>query len=71
MIATPLAPFAGFVVATVGGVLSAVAPVVNVHTKLLASTLPARSLPPVVIVAVYTVLAARELDGVKVAVAEA
>src|SRR5713101_5349598 len=43
-----------------------VADVVNVHTKLLASALPNRSLAPVVIVAVYTVLSRRLLPGVKV-----
>ena len=43
---------AGLVEVTVGAVVSAVAPVVKVQTKLLASGLPARSLAPVVIVAV-------------------
>jgi hypothetical protein len=47
--------------------------VVKVHTKLAASVLPNVSLAPVVIVAVKVVLAARALEGVKVAmlVAEA
>ena len=66
--ATPVAPFAGSVKVTVGAVVSAAAPVVKVHTKLLANALPARSLAPVVIVAVKRVLAARLADGEKVAV---
>ena len=44
------------------------APVVKVHTLLTASALPAKSLDPVVIVAVYTVLAARLAAGLKVTV---
>src|SRR5205823_5736654 len=45
-----------------------VAAVVKLQAKLLASALPARSLTPVVIVAPYTVLVARLLAGVKVAI---
>jgi hypothetical protein len=41
--------------------------VVKVHTKLLAKGLPERSETPVVIVAVYVVLSARLLPGVKIA----
>ena len=68
-IATPVAAFAGTVVElTVGAVVSGVVPVVKLQTKAVASALPARSLAPVVIVAVYKVLTARVLDGVKVAV---
>jgi len=47
------------------------APVVKLHTKLLLSALPARSLTPLVIVAVYMVLAARLAVGVKIAVTPA
>ena len=42
--------------------------VVKLQVKLTASALPAASLAAVVIVAVYCVLATRELDGVNVAV---
>ena len=64
--ATPVALFAGSVEVTVGAVVSAVAPVVKLQTKLLASGLPARSLAPVVIVTVKAVLGARWPEGVKV-----
>jgi hypothetical protein len=66
--ATRVAEFAGTVELTVGGVVSGAAPVVKLQTKLLTIALPARSLAPVVIVAVKRVLAARLLVGVKVAV---
>jgi hypothetical protein len=46
----------------------AVALVVKVHTALLARPLPYMSCAPVVIVAVYSVLNARALAGVKIAV---
>jgi hypothetical protein len=59
---TPVAPIVGTVETTVG------APVVKVHTKLLASAFPSVSVAPVVIVAVYTVLAAKATTGVNVAV---
>jgi hypothetical protein len=64
--ATPVAPFTGTVETTVSGV--AVAAVVNVHTKLVASGTPERSFTPVVMVAVNDVLLARALVGVKVVV---
>lgn len=66
-VATPIAAFAGDVVDTVGGVLSALAPVVKLQVKLAASALPARSRAPVVIVAVYCVLAARLDEGTNIA----
>ena len=69
--ATKVAPLTGLVEVTVGGVVSGVAPVVKVHAKLLASALPARSLAPVVMVAVNKVLPASGLVGVKVAVVPA
>ena len=70
LVATLLAPAAGTLLVTVGGVTSGVAPVVNVHTALLAKVLFAKSLAPVVIVAVNTVLAGKVMGviGVKVAV---
>ena len=49
---TPLAPLAGDVEVTVGAVALMDAPVVKVHTKLLAKALPNWSLAAVVIVAV-------------------
>ena len=52
LIGTPVAAFAGSVELTVGAVMSGVAPVAKLHTKSLANALPARSLAPVVIVAV-------------------
>lgn len=50
--ATPVAPFAGEVADTVGGVVSGAAAVVKVHVKLVASALPAASFAAAVIVAV-------------------
>ena len=61
--AAAAAPFAGTVDTTTGG-----GAVVKVHTKLAASEAPVGSFAPVVIVAVYKVLAARTAAGVKVAV---
>src|SRR3989442_13396409 len=58
----------GLVEVTRGGVVSEMEPVVKPHTKLTASAWPEASLAPVVIVAVCTALAARLLDGTKVAV---
>jgi len=58
----------GLVEITRGGVVSASEPVVKPHTKLTASARPEESLAPVVIVAVCAELAARLLDGTKVAV---
>ncbi len=49
---TPVAVLAGSVELTVGAVVSAVAPVVKFHVLLTANALPAKSLTPVVIVAV-------------------
>src|SRR2546428_13264797 len=48
-----------------GACPAGVAAVVKLQTKLLASALPARSLAPVVIVAVYTVMGARMLVGME------
>jgi len=59
---TAAAPAAGTVEIIVGS------PVVKLHTKLAAKGLPPGSVAPVVMVATYTVLAASETDGVKVAV---
>ena len=67
--ATPAAPLVGFVAVTMGGVVSGTAPVVKVHTRLLASGFPAKSLMPVVSVAVYSVMPASGAEGAKIAVA--
>ncbi len=64
---TPVAPFAGIVEITVGLVVSGASPVVKVHTKLLVKAVPARSLAPVVSVAVYNVLARSGTGAVNVA----
>ena len=69
--ATAVAELTGTVEATVGGVVSGVAPVVKLHTKLLAKALPARSLAPVLTVAVKSVLPAKGLVGENVAVVPA
>jgi hypothetical protein len=63
------APFTGTVAITVGR--AGAGSVKKVHTYLLASGVPARSVAPVVIVAVYRVLNARLAPGVKVATAPA
>src|SRR5881396_2268799 len=68
LIGTAVAPLAGTVELTDGAVVSRVAPVVKLQLKPVASALPARSLAPVVIVAVYAVSGARSLPGVNVAV---
>ena len=52
LIGTFVSPFAGVVKLTVGGVVSGAALAVKVQTKLVASALPARSVAPVVMVAV-------------------
>ena len=52
LIATPVAALPGTVELTVGRVVSAVAPLVKLQAKLLASALPNLSRAPVVIVAV-------------------
>src|SRR5260221_14384104 len=64
---TPVAAGSGSVDATVGAVVSAVAPVVKVHAWPAASALPARSLAPVVMVAVNSGPAASAAVGRKVA----
>src|ERR1700722_10401263 len=61
--ATAVAALTGIMETTVGG-----AAVVKVHTKLAASAVPAGSIAPVVIVAVYRVLVERTAVGVNVAV---
>ena len=68
LIATPVAELAGTVVITVGRLVSGAAPVVKLQAKLFSSGLPARSLAPVVIVAVNVVRGARPSVGLKVAV---
>jgi hypothetical protein len=68
LMGTPVAVSAGSVEVTVGGVTSVVVPVVKVHVWLAANALPARSLNPVVTVAVWRVLTARLPVGAKVAV---
>jgi hypothetical protein len=66
-----VAPAAGTLSATVGGVTSGAAAVVKVHTKLLRSALPDRSIAAVVIVAVRAVPAGRDgLAGMKTAALE-
>jgi hypothetical protein len=71
LIATAVAPFAGTVELTIGAMVSKVALVVKLQLKSAAGALPAKSLAPVVTVAVYVVSAARALAGVKVAVTPA
>ena len=66
--ATPVAELAGTVELTVGAVVSGAAPVVNDQTLALAKALSAKSVTPVDIVAVNSVLAARVLKGLNVAV---
>src|SRR5439155_790655 len=71
LIGTAVAPLAGTVAFTVGGVVSGVTPVVKLQQKPVASALPARFLAPVVTSAVYTVRGDRLLVGLKVAVTPA
>src|SRR5437762_130210 len=71
LIATAVAPLAGTVALTVGRVVSGVTPVVKLQLKSAASAVPARSLAPVVTVAVYVVRGARLTAGLKVAVTPA
>jgi len=68
LIGTAVATLAGTVELTIGAVVSRVAPEVKLQLKPVVSALPARSLAPVVIVAVCAVSGARALPGVKVAV---
>ena len=62
-LATPVARSAGLVEITVGSVVSVVVPVVKFHVLAAAIALPALSLAPVVIVALYAVLAAKLPTG--------
>src|SRR5947199_130089 len=71
LIASPVAALAGTVKLTIGAVVSGVAPVVKLQTMLLAGALPARSLVPVRRSSDLVVLAARSLNGLKVAVTPA
>jgi energy-converting hydrogenase Eha subunit B len=64
---TPTAPFAGVSETTIGGT-QATAAVVKLHATFFASAFPNASFAPVLTVAVYRVLTARLLAGVKVAV---
>ena len=63
---TPAEPLAGVSDITVGGGLHPLEAVLKLHTKSVAKALPKVSLTPVVRVAVWTVLTARGLDGLKV-----
>lgn len=67
-VATPIAELAGDVAETVGGVLSALVPVLRLQVKLAARGLPAASCAAVVMVAVYCVFAERLLEGTNMAV---
>jgi hypothetical protein len=66
LMGTLMAPFRGFVDATVG-----IVPVVKLHAKLAANAAPLGFWAPVVTVAAYTVFAASKFVGVKVAVVPA
>jgi len=68
LVATPVAPPAGFLEMTVGGVVLALALVVKVNTKLLARKTPLTLSTPVVIVTLYTVPGVSGLEGVKIAI---
>jgi hypothetical protein len=68
LMATFVVVSAGELELTVGAVVSVVVPVVKVHTLLTGNGLPARSFIPVVILALYEVLIARSLVGLKIAV---
>lgn len=69
LVATPEAALAGFVELTNGAVVSVPAPVVKVHTKLLASGTSATLCAAVVILAVKAVLVAKVPPmGAKIAV---
>ena len=67
-IGTSVVRSAGFMIITKGAVISGAAPVVNDQTLALARALSAKSVPPVEIVAVNSVFAARVLIGLNVAV---
>ncbi len=64
--AAPVAAFAGDAEETIGGVVSSAAPVVKVQLKSAPSALPAASVTPVVMVAVYSVFAERLAEGANV-----
>ena len=66
--ATPIATEAGLVTITVGGVVSAVLPVVKFQTWLLARALPAALCADVLMVAVYWVLVSKFAVGANIAV---
>src|ERR1700735_1172208 len=65
---TPIAPEAGIVAITVGGVVSGVVPVVKLQTKLAASALPVALCADVLIGPVYGVLGSKFAVGANVAV---
>src|ERR1700722_2656024 len=67
--ATIAAPLAGVVEVIAGAVASGPEPVVKVQVNATANGFPARSLAPVVIVALNNTPAARALAGIKIAVA--
>ena len=67
-VGTPVAPVAGFVALTTGGVESGEAPVVKPHEKGFESGFPDRSFTPVEAVIVNAALGARPPVGVNVAV---
>jgi hypothetical protein len=66
-VAAPLAPAAGLVELTVGGVTSGATPVVKLQVNAVARLLPAASCAPVPIRAVQIVLAGNAAEGVNVA----
>ncbi len=68
LVAAPTAPGAGAVIVTVGLVVSLVAAVVKLHTRLLASGTPRALCAPVVTVAMHVVLGGRAAFGTSVAV---
>jgi hypothetical protein len=68
LVGTAVASLAGLVRVIVGAVVSGPDPVLKVQVNALANGFPARSVAPVVIVAIKCVLAARARVGVNVAV---
>jgi hypothetical protein len=68
LVGTLRAASAGFVEMTVGSLVSELAPVTKVNTKLLASGVPPALSAPVVIVTLYGVPGVSKLVGVKIAV---
>lgn len=67
LVATPVAAFAGAVAETDGGVESAEAPVVKLHTKSDVSALPDESFAAVLTVAEYCVFGSRSEEGANIA----